>query len=120
MSAPSKAPRVPPSANSMAVAVMHPATTPNGLDLWGLALATYLAKRVISDCMALGTDAAMCILNDLYGLTHILAISFEEAALKPASNEVLYRAINPRPLADGYRSIQSLVALAAFFAEAQS
>ena len=83
--------------------------------------AEFLANfQTATGCTPFGTDAAMCILNDLYGLTHILAISFEEAALKPASNEVLYRAINPRPLADGYRSIQSLVALAAFFAEAQS
>lgn len=68
-------------------------------------------------CMPFGHDAASCILNDLYGLTHILAISFEEAALKPASSELL--AINPRLLADGYRSIQNLVALAAFFVEAR-
>lgn len=69
-------------------------------------------------CIPFGHDAASCILNDLYGLTHILAISFEEAALKPASSELL--AINPRLLADGYRSIQNLIALAAFFVEAQS
>jgi len=81
--------------------------------------AEFLASfQTTTGCTPFGHDAASCILNDLYGLTHILAISFEEAALKPASSEIM--AINPRLLADGYRSIQSLIALAAFFTEAQS
>jgi len=61
-------------------------------------------------------DGATTIMNDLHGLTYVLSVAFNETS---ANEESDLARLNPALLADAFRSVRTLVALAAFFSEAR-
>ena len=103
----------------MAITSVKPGTAPAN-PVTHLQAAQFLATWRHKHCTPFGptpTDSAIELLGDLYGLTHTLSVAFEDAGRIEGDSE-LY-AITPALMGDALRSISNMVALAAFFAEAQ-
>jgi len=67
-----------------------------------------------SGSMAFARPAG-ALLNDIYGLTHLLSVAYDDAN---AVDDSEVQSVNPALLAGAFRAIRDLAALAAFFAEA--